>query len=987
MSPAEGQATDDTPKFRYDATLANEIEQRWQEYWESERVFWTPNRTGLLAEDPRGIADRPSLFVLDMFPYPSGKGLHVGHPLGFIATDVYARFQRMNGFNVLHAMGYDAFGLPAEQYAVQTGTHPRVTTDQNIATMKAQLRALGIGHDPRRGPATTDPAYYRWTQWIFLQIFNSWYDTAQDKARPIAELVDEFRAGTRATPTGGAFDALDESAQRELVDSFRLAYVAEVPVNWCPGLGTVLANEEVTADGRSERGNFPVYRRPLKQWMMRITAYADRLLDDLEQLDWTDSIKLMQRNWIGRSTGATVRFPVVGPENHEIEVFTTRPDTLFGATYMVLAPEHPLVEHIAGNEWPGDDIFVDVGSNVLDDWKGLFGAVGTPADAIARYREFAGAKSELERQSEGRDKTGVFTGAFAINPTNDEQIPIFVADYVLMGYGTGAIMAVPAHDQRDFEFAREFSLPIVPVIRPTDEWLAEHEALPHDCATWDEAFSGDGVAINSANDEVSLDGLRVADAKVRINEWLERAEWGAPTITYKLRDWLFSRQRYWGEPFPIVYDDLGPIALPEEELPVVLPDVTDFEPVTSDDPDAEPQPPLARATDWVDVELDLEGEAWRGYGGGARTYTRETNTMPNWAGSCWYYLRYLDPTNEDALVDPAVEVAWAEGARGDGSEKIGLVDLYVGGVEHAVLHLLYARFWHKVLFDLGYVSTREPFQRLYNQGYILAAAYRDARGVLVEAAEVVEENGEYLHDGTPVTREYGKMGKSLKNAVTPDDMTREYGADTLRLYEMFMGPLDASRPWNTADIVGVHRFLQRLWRNLVDEETGETRVDDAPADDETRRLLHKTIDVVRDDMALLHFNTAIARLFELNNYMTTVVQQRGSMPREVAEPLVLMVAPLAPHVGEELWSRLGHTDTLAYTPFPEADSALLVTDAVEVPVQIGGKVRSRVMVPVGADDATHESLARADARVAELLAATTVKRVVVVPGRLVNFVT
>jgi leucyl-tRNA synthetase len=977
--------TDDMPKQRYTPALANEIEQKWQDRWDAEHVFWSPNRNGLLSEDPRGIADRPHLYVLDMFPYPSGVGLHVGHPLGYIATDVYARFQRMNGRNVLHAMGFDAFGLPAEQYAVQTGTHPRVTTEQNIATMKRQMRALGLGHDSRRGVATTDVSYYKWTQWIFLQIYNSWYDDESQRARPIAQLVQEFRAGRFATPNDIPFDDLGPLEQRELVDQYRLAYVAEVPVNWCPGLGTVLANEEVTSEGRSERGNFPVYRRPLKQWMLRITAYADRLFDDLDLLDWTDSIKLMQRNWIGRSTGATVRFPVEGHEDVEIEVFTTRPDTLFGATYMVLAPEHPLVDDITANEWPGDAVAVDWGSNAIDAWKGIFGLADAPPEAVRRYREFAAAKTDLERQSEGEGqiKTGVFTGAFAINPTNNERIPIFVADYVLMGYGTGAIMAVPGHDQRDFEFAREFELPIVSVIRPSDEWLADRVASPDDTTTWVDAFVGDGVAQNSANDEVSLDGLRVEDAKRVIIEWLERAGWGSAAITYKLRDWLFSRQRYWGEPFPIVYDEYGPLALPDEMLPVVLPEVTDFEPKTSDDPDARPEPPLARAIDWVEVELDLAGPEWAGHGGGRQTYLRETNTMPNWAGSCWYYLRYLDPTNEDEMVDLAVEQEWS---RGDGSPKSGTVDLYVGGVEHAVLHLLYARFWHKVLFDLGHVTTPEPFQRLVNQGYILAAAYTDERGAYVEASEVEERDGAFWHQGQPVEREFGKMGKSLKNAVSPDEIHRDYGTDTLRLYEMFMGPLDKERPWNTSDVIGVHRFLQRLWRNLVDEETGELRVTNSPADEETRRQLHRTIAAVRADMETLSFNTAIARLFELNNHLTGVVARNGGTSREVAEPLVLMVAPLAPHIAEELWERLGHADTLTYESFPTADESMLVDDTVELPVQINGKVRARVKVPAGADAATHESIARADTRIAELLAGATVREVKVVPNRIINFV-
>ncbi len=960
---------DDTPKFRYNATLANEIERRWQDRWEANHTFWSPNPTGLLAEDPRGLADRPGLFVLDMFPYPSGKGLHVGHPLGFIGTDVYARFQRMNGYNVLHSMGFDAFGLPAEQYAVQTGQHPRVTTKRNIDTYRRQLRALGLAHDPRRGPATSDPSYYHWTQWIFLQIYNSWYDETANRARPIDELVDELRSGNRATPENIAFDDLGDREQRELIDAHRLAYVAEAPVNWCPGLGTVLANEEVTADGRSDRGNFPVYRRSLRQWMLRITAYADRLIDDLDALDWPASMKLIQRNWIGRSTGANVSFPVQDREDVSVEVFTTRPDTIFGATFMVLAPEHPLVEEITAFEWPGDNVFVDWESNPIDTWKGVFGMTGTPADAVSRYREFATSKSDLERQADTKDKTGVFTGGFVMNPATDQPIPVFIADYVLMGYGTGAVMGVPGQDERDWEFAETYNLPIVRTVQPPDEFEGT-------------AYLGDGPAINSD----FLDGMNVADAKAATIAWLEESGWGNGSVTYKLRDWLFSRQRYWGEPFPIVYDDVGPVALPADLLPVELPEITDFEPATSDDPDALPEPPLARAPDWVEVELDLDGPVWAGHGRGRQVYLRETNTMPQWAGSCWYYLRYLDPTNEDAMVDPVVEQAWAAGKRADGSPKTGLVDIYVGGVEHGVLHLMYARFWHKVLYDLGYVSTPEPFQRLLNQGYVLAAAYTDERGMHVEATDVVERDGAFFVGDAPVSRELGKMGKSLKNAVAPDDIFHDYGADTLRLYEMFMGPIETSRPWNTADIIGVYRFLQRLWRNVIDEDTGATRVDDEPADDATRRKLHETIEAVRNDMSTLAFNTAIARLFELNNHLTQVVQEQGRAPREVVTPLVLMVAPLAPHVAEELWERLGHTDTLAYEPFPTADPALLVSDQVEVPVQIGGKVRSRIMVPAGADDATHEALARADTRIGELLDGTSVRKVIVVPGRLVNFV-
>ncbi len=949
--------TTSAPPHRYDARLAQRLETRWQDYWEDHRTFWVPNPSGPLSDGFAAVADRPKLYVLDMFPYPSGAGLHVGHPLGYIGTDVYARFQRMAGRNVLHAMGYDAFGLPAEQYALQTGQHPRVTTEQNIANMRRQLRALGLGHDPRRGVATTDLHYYRWTQWIFLQIFNSWYDDDDDRARPIAELIDQFESGARApagpaNPDGRAWRDLDERAQRRVVDACRLAYREMAPVNWCPALGTVLANEEVNAEGRSERGNHPVYRRPLEQWMLRITKYADRLLADLDLLTWPEPIKVMQRNWIGRSTGASIRFPVAS-RDEVIEVFTTRPDTVFGATYLVLAPEHPLVDVLAPEAWAGPPTGEP---DVPASWWGGPDAVGRPRVAVARYREEVSRRTELERQADDREKTGVFIGAYARNPVNGALLPIFAADYVLMGYGTGAIMAVPGEDQRDWEFATALALPIIRTVQPP--------------ASFDgEAYTGDGPAINSG----FLDGLAIPDAKQRIIEWLEVNDAGAGATTYKLRDWLFSRQRYWGEPFPIVYGADGlPRALPDSMLPVELPELDEFEPRVDAGADALPEPPLARAGQWVDVTLDL--------GDGPQRYQRETNTMPQWAGSCWYYLRYLDPTNETHLVDPAVDRYWMTGEAGGG------VDLYVGGVEHAVLHLLYARFWHKILFDLGYVSTEEPFHRLFNQGYIQAPAFRDTRGFYVEASTVEEREGGFWLDGEPVTREFGKMGKSLRNVVTPDDIYRDYGADTLRLYEMFMGPLDASRPWSTADIIGMHRFLQRAWRNVVDEESGAVRVADAPADAETRRLLHRAIAAVRDDMTQLKFNTAIARLSELNNRLTQVVADAGAAPREIVEPLVLMLAPLTPHIAEELWSRLGHSESLAYTPFPEADPAELVEETVEIVVQVDGKPRGRLQAPAAASDGDLEAVARAEPRVAALLAGRDVRRVVVVPGRLVNFV-
>jgi leucyl-tRNA synthetase len=958
---ADGPADDAELPYRYNAVLAAQIEDRWQDRWQREGTFHAPNPSGPWADPAATGGDK--VYLLDMFPYPSGSGLHVGHPLGFIGTDVLGRYLRMTGRTVLHAMGFDAFGLPAEQYAVQTGTHPRTTTEENIQRYKAQLRRLGLGHDERRSVATTDVEFYRWTQWIFLQIYNSWYDEEQRKARPIADLEAEFARGRRRTPDGRGWNELTSVDQRRIIDSHRLAYISEAPVNWCPGLGTVLANEEVTADGRSERGNFPVFRRNLKQWMMRITAYADRLAADLDRLDWPDSVKAMQRNWIGRSEGAQVRFPVMGVDT-PIEVFTTRPDTLFGATYMVLAPEHPLVDEIVPDAWPAD---VDAR------WTG---GAAAPREAVAGYRNAAARKSELDRQ-ENREKTGVFTGAYANNPVNGQAIPVFVADYVLMGYGTGAIMAVPAQDQRDWDFATAFGLPIVRTVQPSEGWDGE-------------AYTGDGPAINSANDEISLNGLGVVEAKRVITEWLAARSAGSPVVQYKLRDWLFSRQRYWGEPFPIVWDEDGlPVPLPDDQLPVELPEIDDYSPKTydPDDADTEPEPPLSRANEWVEAELDL-GTA--GGGRGPHHYRRETNTMPQWAGSCWYYIRYLDPENSERFVDSEVERYWLGKDPSRGPSDPGGVDLYVGGVEHAVLHLLYARFWHKVLYDLGQVSSEEPFRRLFNQGYIQAFAYTDARGAYVPAEEVVEVTAA---DGTvgygwkeqTVHREYGKMGKSLRNVVTPDEMCERYGADTFRLYEMSTGPMDVSRPWSTRDAVGSQRFLQRVWRNLVDERTGELRVTDQEPDETTLRLLHRAISGVHVDFAALHHNTAAAKLIELNNHLTKAYAGTG-VPRSVAEPLVLMMAPLTPHVAEELWSRLGHEGSLAHGPFPVADERYLVADSVEYPIQVNGKVRSRVTVPADADTDAVQAAALADEKVAAMLDGREPRKVIVVPGRLVNVV-
>ncbi|ARI54564.1 leucine--tRNA ligase [Streptomyces sp. S8] len=955
MSETNSAAETAAP-HRYTAAMAADIEARWQDFWDAEGTYEAPNPTGDLAGDPE-LAAKPKKFIMDMFPYPSGAGLHVGHPLGYIATDVYARHQRMTGHNVLHTLGFDAFGLPAEQYAVQTGTHPRVSTEANMENMKVQLRRLGLGHDKRRSFATIDSDYYKWTQWIFLQIFNSWYDTEADRARPIAELVEQFENGTRATPDGREWSALSAAERADLLGGYRLAYASDAPVNWAPGLGTVLANEEVTADGRSERGNFPVFKAKLRQWNMRITAYADRLLDDLDGLDWPDAIKLQQRNWIGRSEGARVEFPVDSAGG--ITVFTTRQDTLFGATYMVLAPEHDMVERIIPAAWPE-------GTHPV--WTG---GHATPAEAVTAYRKQAAAKSDVERQAEAKDKTGVFTGAYATNPVSGEKVPVFIADYVLMGYGTGAIMAVPAHDARDFAFARAFELPMRCVVQPSDD-------RGTDPATWDDAFSSyDAKLVNSANDEISLDGLGVVEAKARITEWLREHGVGEGTVNFRLRDWLFSRQRYWGEPFPIVYDEDG-IAhpLPESMLPLELPEVEDYAPRTFDPEDASAQPetPLSRNADWVNVTLDL------GDGSGPKKYRRETNTMPNWAGSCWYELRYLDPNNERQLVDPEIEQYWMGPREG---LPTGGVDLYVGGAEHAVLHLLYARFWSKVLYDLGHISSAEPFHKLYNQGMIQAFVYRDSRGIAVPAAEVEERDGAFFYQGEKVSRVLGKMGKSLKNAVTPDEICAEYGADTLRLYEMAMGPLDVSRPWDTRAVVGQYRLLQRLWRNVVDEETGEVTVVDTEPGEDTLRALHKAIDGVGQDMAAMRFNTAIAKVTELNNHLT---KTGGPLSRSVAERLVLLIAPLAPHIAEELWRRLGHSDSVVHQDFPVADPAYVVDETVTCVVQIKGKVRARLEIPPSITDEELEALALADEAVVAALGGAGIRKVIVRAPKLVNIV-
>lgn len=850
------------------------VEPKWQTYWDEQQTFATPRL-------PAG----EKVYALDMFPYPSGDGLHVGHPEGYTATDIFCRAARMQGKTVMHPMGFDSFGLPAEEHAIKTGEHPRVQTEKNIDTFRRQMKMLGFSYDWSREVATTDVDYFRWTQWIFLQIYDTWFDTEQQKGRPISEL-----------PIPDEVKSEGEAAIAAYRDDHRLAYQSEAPVNWCPALGTVLANEEVI-DGKSERGGHPVERRPLRQWMMRITAYADRLEEDLDGLDWSEGVKALQRNWIGRSTGAEVDFKL--DDGQCLRVYTTRPDTLFGATYMVIAPEHPFVESLTAAENKA---------------------------AVNEYVQQASLKSDLDRTELAKEKTGVFTGSYATNPVNGEPIPIWIADYVLISYGTGAIMAVPAHDERDFEFAQQFDIPIKPVVDPGESISADERAK---VLAGEQVFSDHGTAINSGE----FDGLPTAEFKTKITAWLEEKGLGKQAVNYKLRDWLFSRQRFWGEPFPILHEldaegnKTGVVrAVPEDQLPVDLPHLEDFK------PHGRPEPPLDKAPDeWLYPVID-----------GVK-YKRETNTMPQWAGSCWYYLRYLDPKNDQAAVDPEVEKAWMP------------IDLYVGGAEHAVLHLLYSRFWHKVLYDRGVVSTIEPFQKLVNQGMILG------------------DNNE-------------KMSKARGNVVNPDDVVAEYGADSLRLYEMFMGPLEQMKPWNMDGVNGVFGFLNRAWRMIVDDQQDALQLSaawsDAAPTDEQNRVLHKTIKAVTDDIAKLSFNTAIARMMEFVNFFTKQAQR----PHAAMEQFVLLLSPFAPHIAEELWQVLGHEDTLAYEPWPACDESLLVEDEIEMPVQIKGKVKAKIRVPADADQAKIEEIAHADERVQELLAGKELIKTIVVPGRLVNFV-
>ncbi len=973
------------------------IEKRWQSYWLEHKTF--------AALDPADAGGMPKAYVLDMFPYPSGAGLHVGHPEGYTATDIVSRYLRACGYNVLHPMGWDAFGLPAEQYAIKNGVHPAETTRVNIDNFRRQIRSLGLSYDWDREVNTTDPAYYKWTQWIFLQLFNSYFDPRQNKAMPIAHLIAELQNENVVVAPDGSivvnpvaeglseltgdvrverlWRELSPEVQRDVLDGQRLAYQDEVAVNWCPGLGTVLSNEEVI-DGKSHVGGFAVERRPLRQWMLRITAYADRLIADLDALEWPESLKEMQRNWIGKSVGAEIDFAVADPEDtpasvarlrevHEdaeddltITVFTTRPDTLYGATYMVLAPEHEMVDRI------------------------------TPPphrETVEAYRTMMAGKSDRDRQADSKDKTGCFIGAYATNPINGEKLPIYIADYVLMGYGTGAIMAVPAHDERDFDFAKKFGLPVRQVVAPS---YGNHDITQS-------AYVGHGTAMNSG----IANGLPQAAAQERIVAALEATGSAYRSTQYKLRDWLFSRQRYWGEPFPIVLDaDGNATDIPAAELPLTLPQVADFKPTGT------PEPPLTKATDWLRYERD------------GATFTRETNTMPQWAGSCWYYLRYIDPHNAERFVDPAKEKYWMP------------VDLYVGGVEHAVLHLLYARFWHKVLFDLGHVSSNEPFRRLVNQGLILgeleAYAFHDAAGAAVSLTDVRDVDEEATSDGVVMvaaTRRTGervtgrrvgedqiekqgdgyvlrsdpsirvdarsfKMSKSRGNVVNPDAIVADYGADAFRLYEMYMGPLEAQKPWSTRDIVGMSRFLSGVYRNLVgDDQTlavepgdaapsRQARITADPVPEALDRQMHRTIKKVGEDIAGLRFNTAIAELIKLNNELTG----SPSVPRELAENFTIMLAPFAPHLAEELWLKLGHHKSLARRPWPTYDPAKLVETTLEIPVQVNGKLRDKITVPADATEAAVLAQAAAADKVVPYLSGKDVKKRLYVPKKLVNFV-
>lgn len=842
------------------------IEKKWQEYWEENKTFKTPD-----------FSDKQKYYVLDMFPYPSGAGLHVGHPEGYTATDIVCRYKRMKGYNVLHPMGWDAFGLPAEQYAVETGTHPSITTKKNIEIFKRQIKSLGFSYDWDREISTADKEYYKWTQWIFVQLHKK-----------------------------------------------GLAYLDEVPVNWCPALGTVLANEEVI-DGKSERGGYDVIRKPMKQWMLRITEYAEKLLEGLDELDWPEGIKEMQRNWIGKSTGANLFFQVVGT-NEKIEVYTTRPDTLFGATYMVLSPEHSIVKKITTS--------------------------GQKAKVEA-YIEHSAKMSELERTSLNQEKTGVFTGAYATNPVNNEKIPIWTADYVLISYGTGAIMAVPAHDTRDFEFAKKFSLPIKCIIQPDAKEAEEEKISVEDVFAGRVCWTGNGKMINSSNERgLDINGLEVKDSKNKTIQWLDQIGIGKGAVNYKLRDWLFSRQRYWGEPFPIVYTEDGTIKLlDEKELPVILPDVDNFKPTGNG------ESPLANAGEWLEYTDPVTDKKGR----------RETNTMPQWAGSCWYYLRYIDPLNKDRAWDRNKERYWMP------------IDLYVGGAEHAVLHLLYARFWHKVLYDLGFVSTSEPFKKLINQGMILGLSYRDSRGALVPSDKVEERDGKFYNKdtGEELIEFPAKMSKSLKNVVNPDVIINQYGADSMRLYEMFMGPIEAVKPWNTTGVEGVYRFLKKSWKMIAN-----SAIIDIGMNRKQLAVLHQTIKKVTEDIETFGFNTAISQMMVFVNEFG----KENKLPKEACECFIKLLSPFAPHITEEMWGLLGHKETLSYEKWPEYNEDYLKEDEVEILIQILGKPKARIMMPPEISEGEMGKIALANNVIMEAIKGKTVRRVICVKGRLVNIV-
>jgi leucyl-tRNA synthetase len=867
----------------------NEIEKKWQNFWETNKTFAAKDNSA-----------KPKYYVLDMFPYPSAQGLHVGHPEGYTASDIVARYKRMNGFNVLHPIGWDAFGLPAEQYAVKTGTHPAITTQQNIDNMRRQIKALGFSYDWDRQVDTTDPGYYKWTQWIFLKLFNSYFDETEQKAKPIAELVKKLENGkllvgpdgeivesnpipaVMGTPVGTRnWNELPKEEQEEFLNSHRLAYEDEVPVNWCPELGTVLANEEVIG-GISERGGHPVIRKPMRQWMLRITKYADRLEEDLKLVDWPQSIKKLQTDWIGKSVGAEVDFKIEGVDEI-ITVFTTRPDTLFGATYMVLAPEHPIVDEIT---------------------------TAQQKKAIEDYKKQAQTKSDLDRTDLAKDKSGVFTGAYAINPVNEKRIPIWISDYVLISYGTGAIMSVPAHDDRDYEFAKKFNLPIIPVVEPkNDKAMAEKVEKGEYC------FAGEGIAINSEK----FNGLPTAEFKEKITNWLEENDLGKKAVNYKLRDWLFSRQRYWGEPFPLLHLEDGRIvAIDEKTLPLTLPPTENFKPSDTG------HSPLSNITSWLNVQWD------------GQKAVRETNTMPQWAGSCWYYLRYLDPKNDQAAWEKQKEKYWMP------------VDLYIGGAEHAVLHLLYSRFWHKLLFDLGYVSTAEPFTKLINQGMILG-----------------EDNQ--------------KMSKSRGNVVNPDKVIDDYGADSMRLYEMFMGPLESTKPWSMQGVEGVHRFLNKFWRTVVD---GQSSVKDVAIDEETNRLLHQSIKKITQNVDTFRFNTAISQMMIFVNHLAKL----ETKPKKAIETFVLLLAPFSPHIAEEVWQSLGHTNTIAYEAWPKFDENLAKEKEIEIAVQVLGKIKDKIVVSAEADEEEIKQKALACEKVASSIAGKEIKKIIVIKSRLVNIV-